>query len=105
MKHTVIIELEKENKNQSNLMYAEKSAGFLFQELLDKYQIGYEILERFHKEGIDLDLVHIFLDTTDEDLINTLEKELEELLIKSGLEEEMTKLDKDLKIILESEDG
>lgn len=105
MKHTVMIELEKENETQANLMYAETTDGFIFKEILDKYEIGYEILERFHKPEIGLDLVHLYLDTTDEDLIGKLEKELEELLIKSGLEEEMYKLDKDLKRILESEDG
>lgn len=104
MKHTVIIKLEKEQENQANLMYVEKQNDFLFKELLDKYQIGYEVLERFQKPEIGLDLVHIFLETTDADLIEKLEKELEELLIKSGLEEEMYKLDKDLKRIIESED-
>lgn len=104
MKHTVIIELEKEQENQANLMYAEIPDGFIFKEILDKHEIGYEILERFHKSEIGLDLVHIYLDTTDEELIEKLEKEQEELLIKSGLEEEMNKLDEDLKNILESED-
>lgn len=104
MKHIVIIELEKEKENQSSIVYPEIPDGFIFKEILDKYEIGYETTERLQKEGIGLDLVHIYLDTTDEDLIETLEKELEELLIESGLEEEMDKLDEDLKSILESED-
>lgn len=105
MKHTVIIELEKEQENQSSIVYPEIPDGFIFKEILDKYEIGYEITARLQKEGIGLDLVHLYLYTTDEDLIVKLEKELEELLIKSGLEEEMYKLDKDLKRIIESEDG
>ena len=104
MKHTVIIELEKEQENQSSIVYPEIPDCFIFKEILDKYEIGYEITARLQKEGIGLDLVHLYLDTTDEDLIAKLEKELEELLIKSGLEEEMNKLDEDLKHIIESED-
>ena len=104
MKHTVIIELEKEQENQSSIVYPEIPDGFIFKGILDKYEIGYEITARLQKKGIGLDLVHLYLDTTDGDLIKKLEKEQEELLIKSGLEEEMNKLDKDLKRILESED-
>lgn len=104
MKHIVIIELEQEQENQASIVYPEIPDGFTFKEILDKYEIGYEITARLQKEGIGLDLVHLYLDTTDEDLIKKLEKELEELLIKSGLEEEMYKLDEDLKRIIESED-
>lgn len=104
MKHIVIIELEQEQENQASIVYPEIPDGFIFKEVLDKYEIGYEITARLQKEGIGLDLVHLYLDTTDEDLIENLEKELEELLIKSGLEEEMNKLDKDLKRIIERMD-
>lgn len=104
MKHIVIIELEQEQENQASIVYPEIPDGFIFKEILDKYEIGYEITARLQKEGIGLDLVHLYLDTTDEELIEKLEKEQEELLIKSGLEEEMNKLDEDLKNILESED-
>lgn len=103
MKHIVIIELAQEQENQASIVYPEIPDGFIFKEILDKYEIGYEITARLQKKGIGLDLVHLYLDTTDEDLIKKLEKELEELLIKSGLEEEMNKLDEDLKRIIESE--